>query len=361
MTYGGPRARRIEPGPPRYTMAAMSSAATPTPVDAAAAAAQPADAFDPEHYRMTIGEHLEELRRRFVLGLIGFGLVAIVCFVFGDRMVSYFCQPLVHALESIEASPQIYITDASSGFVVYMQISLICAAAISGPWMLYQLWLFIAAGLYPHERKYITRYVPLSILLFIGGMVFVYFLVLPWTLDFFLKFASGIPLYPSGGRPNSVQVDPAEPLPRIPWLEGDPTKAENGALWYNNRTRRLMMMVAGVPRVLPFGPSNLIAPHITLPEYINLVVGMLVVFALAFQMPLAVLALLRIGIIELDAARAARKYVYFAMVVVAAVITPGDVITATVALMIPLCLLYELGILLFLLGNRGRKAEEPAT
>jgi sec-independent protein translocase protein TatC len=327
----------------------MSSAATTSP---AAVAGHHADEFDPEQYRMTIGEHLEELRRRFVLGLVGFAIVAVFCFIFGDRMVSYFCQPLVQALEGIEASPQIYITDASSGFVVYMQISLICAAAISGPWMLYQLWLFVAAGLYPHERKYITKYVPLSITLFIAGMLFVYFLVLPWTLSFFLKFAANIPLYPSGLGPGSVKVDPAEPLPKVPWLEGDPNKAPDGSLWYNNKTRRLMMMVAGVPRVLPFGPANLIAPHITLPNYIDLVVGMLIVFALAFQMPLVVLALLRIGIVELEAAKAARKYVYFAMVIVSAVITPGDVITATVALMIPLCLLYELGIFLFVLGNR---------
>jgi sec-independent protein translocase protein TatC len=122
---------------------------------------------------MTIGEHLEELRKRFVTGLIGFGIAAVFCFIFGDRVLSYFCQPLVEALEENGVSPQLYVTAAGSGFGVFMQISLICAAAISGPWMIYQLWLFIAAGLYPHERKYITKYVPLSIGLLIGGMLFV--------------------------------------------------------------------------------------------------------------------------------------------------------------------------------------------
>ena len=81
---------------------------------------------------------------------------------------------------------------------------------------------------------------------------------------------------------------------------------------------------------------------------------MLLVFALAFQLQLVVLAALRLGLLELSAARAARKYVYFAMVVIAAVITPGDVLTATVALLIPLCLLYELGIALHVLAERGR-------
>ena len=119
------------------------------------------------------------------------------------------------------------------------------------------------------------------------------------------------------------------------------------------------MMVGGKPRVIPFGPEKLLAPHITLPDYIDLVVGMLITFALAFQLPLVVLALLRIGIIELETAKAARKYVYFAMVIIAAVITPGDVITATVALLVPLCLLYELGIFLHVMA--GRRTTQTAT
>jgi sec-independent protein translocase protein TatC len=309
------------------------------------------EVFDPESYRMTVGEHLEELRRRLVLALVGLFVAAVFCFIFGEQVVSYFCQPLVHALEEIDVNPQIYITGSGDAFVVFMQISLISAAAISGPWMVYQLWLFIAAGLYPNERKYVTRYVPLSLSLLVGGMVFVYFLVLPWTLSFFLGFASKIPLYP-GGFKESPKVVATQPLAKVPMLGGDPKDAADGDMWYDKNQQRLKMRIGGIPRVLPFGPSNLIAPHITLPEYIDLVVGMLLVFGVAFQMPLVVLALMRIGVLDLEAARKARKFVYFGMAVVAAVITPGDVITATIALMVPLCLLYELGIFLYLMGNR---------
>src|SRR4051812_10405848 len=112
----------------------MSSAAT---TSTAAVADHRAHEFDPEQYRMTIGEHLEELRRRFILGLLGFGVVAVFCFIFGDRMVSYFCQPLREALDQIDVNPQLFMSGVGDGFVVYMQISLICAAAISGPWILY--------------------------------------------------------------------------------------------------------------------------------------------------------------------------------------------------------------------------------
>ena len=84
---------------------------------------------------------------------------------------------------------------------------------------------------------------------------------------------------------------------------------------------------------------------------------MLLIFGLAFQLPLVVLALLRVGIIDLQMARSARRIVYFVMTILAAVITPGDVITATLALLVPLCLLYELGIFLYVLGNRRQKLE----
>src|SRR5687767_7063153 len=244
---------------------------------AAPSAVEPATHFDPEEYRMTIGEHLEELRRRFVLGLMGFAVVAVFCFIYGKTMVSYFCQPRRKALEGVDVSPQIYMKDPSHGFTVFMQISLICAAALSGPWMIYQVWLFIGAGLYPHERKYITKYVPLSIALFISGMVFVYYLVLPWTLSFFLAFAADIPLYP-GGVQTAPQVVTSQPLAKVPSFDGDPTTAVEGDMWYDKSQRRLKFMMGGIPRVLPFGPSNLIAPQITLPNYIDLVVGMLIVF-----------------------------------------------------------------------------------
>jgi len=69
-----------------------------------------------------------------------------------------------------------------------MKVSLIAAMAISGPWIVYQLWKFISAGLYPKERKYVTKYIPLSITLMLLGMIFVYYVVLPFSLQFFHRF-----------------------------------------------------------------------------------------------------------------------------------------------------------------------------
>ncbi len=99
-------------------------------------------------------------------------------------------------------------------------------------------------------------------------------------------------------------------------------------------------------RVLPFGPNNLLSPHLSLPEYIDLVLTTLLTFGLCFQLPLVVLAVVRMGIVPVETLKTGRRYVYFGLAVLAASMTPGDVITAMLALMAPLILLYELGIFL---------------
>lgn len=301
-------------------------------------------AIDPQNYRMTIGEHLEELRRRLILALIGFVVVFAVCLFFGQDVMTAFCAPLIRVLHEYDINPQIYFTQVSDAFMVFIKISLISAAAIAGPWILFQLWLFVAAGLYPNERKYVTRYLPLSMGLLIGGMLFVYFLVLPWTLQFFLAFSIQIPL-PREHSPAATMPATMQPA-LLTAITGDPPQPLENQIWINSLEGRLKLFINGAVRVIPFGPQNLTAPMLTLPDYIDMVVAMLLTFGLCFQLPLVVLALIRIGVVELTAMKQSRRYVYFAMAILAAVITPGDVITATLALMVPLILLYELGIVL---------------
>jgi sec-independent protein translocase protein TatC len=297
--------------------------------------------YDPDEYRMTIGEHLEELRFRLIRALLGLLVAFIGCLVFGQKVISVFCRPLISVLQEYEVNPQIYFTQVSDPFMVYIKISLISAAAIAAPWMIWQMWLFVAAGLYPHERKMVTKYVPMSITLLIAGMVFVYYLVLPWTLQFFLAFSIQIPL-PTPESP--VAPNPATQPSVVQAFDGDPLDKVEGQIWINRIDGRLKMFIVNKVRVLTFGPENLTAPIITLPDYINLVFGMLLTFGLSFQLPLVVMALVAAGIVERDAMKNSRRFVYFAMAIVAAIITPGDVVTATLALMIPLCALFELGI-----------------
>jgi Sec-independent protein secretion pathway component TatC len=204
----------------------------------------------------------------------------------------------------------------------------------------------VAAGLYPHERKYITKYVPLSIGLLIAGMVFVYYIVLPWTIGFFLAFGDSIRM-PTQAYAHYATTLPAGGLPIAPLLDGDPPNPSAGQFWFNTADGRLKFFLkAGDVRVIPFGPSNMLSPHLSLPEYIDLVLTTLLTFGLCFQLPLVVLTLTRIGIVNVATLRSGRRYVYFGLAVLAATMTPGDVVTAMLALMAPLLLLYELGIFL---------------
>src|SRR5438067_10650458 len=83
--------------------------------------------FDPDSYRMTIGEHLEELRWRLILGLGGFFVMAILCFALGDYLIHAFLRPLMIAQLRAHQSPQIYYTEVAESFMTYLKVGLICA------------------------------------------------------------------------------------------------------------------------------------------------------------------------------------------------------------------------------------------
>jgi len=301
---------------------------------------------------MSIGEHLEELRWRLILGLLGYVVVGAVCLWYGKKVTSWFCAPLTLTLQARHINPQLFYTQVGDPFMVDIHISLIVAAAIASPWMLYQLWQFVAAGLYPHERKYVTKYLPLSIGLLISGMVFVYVLVLPWTLQFFIDWGNDIPL----PEQDTHLVDNGPTLPKLITLDGDPAHPQDGDFWFNKEQGKLKTYINGKQSVIQLQPAGLLAPHIAIDDYIDMVVMMLLTFGLSFQLPLVVMAVIRIGIFDIETLKAARKYVYFGLLIVAAAITPGDVITATIALTVPLAALYELGIFL----GRPPKEEKAA-
>jgi sec-independent protein translocase protein TatC len=330
----------------------MSSA----PAAADPAKAKPDPDYDPEAYRMTVGDHLEELRHRMVLGLGGFIIAFIVFMILGERVVYWVCRPLFVALARNGLPTTIYFTDPAEVFMTYIKAAMISAFAFAAPWMLYQLWQFVAAGLYAKERKYVTKYLPLSIALLLIGMVFLYVYVLPLMLEFFIHFTIGFP--PSFGHDMGIRPSAATQPIVFPILDNDPTNPTPGSTWINATTGMLKICIAaGKVRVMAWGSESVTTPIITLKTYFEMVIGLLLSFGLAFQTPLVVLALVRIGILEIETLKKARRIVYFVMSILAAVIVP-DVVTGMVALLVPLILLYEFGILL---AKWGGNKEEVAT
>ena len=309
--------------------------------------------FNPDEYQMSIGDHLEELRRRILLGLFGLIPTGLVCLYFGRSILGFLCRPLLRSLQRYDINPQLTSVQVSDPFMVYMRVSLIAAVAIAGPWIIYQLWQFVSAGLYPHERKYVTKYIPLSVALLLSGMLFVYYVVLPFSLQFFVSFTADFPLQ----LPNAVDPAYAPATTQTSFVQavaGDPRHPGEFQIWFDTVQHRLKIFTGGNVRVIPFGPDNLLATSFTLPDYLDLVLQLLLTFALAFQLPIVVMALARIGLVEIDTLKRWRRYVYLGLSMLAAALAPGDVVTATIALLIPLVMLYELGIWMAKMGAKKR-------
>jgi len=151
----------------------------------------------------------------------------------------------------------------AEAFVAYMKVSFIAGLILTSPWVFYQIWMFVAAGLYPQERKYVHTAIPFSATLFVVGALFFLFIIAPLTLKFFLGF-------------------------------GD---------------------IVGT------------ASNWTLQRYISFITVLMLVFGIAFQTPIAIFILVRTGLVSIATLRRVRKYVILGMAFVAAIATPPDVIS----------------------------------
>jgi len=166
--------------------------------------------------------------------------------------------------------------------MIFFMVCLVTGLVLSSPWVFYQVWAFIAAGLYRHERAYVKKYLPFSILLFLAGVLLCFYVILPVTLSILLEFNV--------------------------WLG--------------------------------------IEPMLKLNEWVSFATILPVVFGICFQTPLVMLFIARLGILTVDDYRAKRKFALIIMVVIAAILTPGPDIFSQMALALPMYALYELGIVL---------------
>jgi sec-independent protein translocase protein TatC len=142
---------------------------------------------NPANERMSFTSHLEELRTRFIRVLVAVGIGFVACYGFKDWLFKIITQPLADVLPA--KSFMIY-TGMPEAFFIYMQIAFFASLLLTGPYCLYQVWKFISPGLLPGEKKYVLPFVLVSSTLFISGVLFGYFLVLPPAFKFFVSFSS---------------------------------------------------------------------------------------------------------------------------------------------------------------------------
>lgn len=176
--------------------------------------------------------------------------------------------------------PSLTSLSVQEPFVVYFKVSLLTGFILGSPWIFYQIWAFIAAGLYPHEKKYVNAFLPFSLGLFLGGVVLCEFFVMD--------------------------------------------KAVEALLWFNELLD--------------------IAPDLRLNEWLGFALFMPLVFGISFQTPLVMFFIQRMGILTVETFREKRRISWFLMAVFAAVITPSVDPVSMMLLWLPMGLLYELGI-----------------
>lgn len=223
----------------------------------------------------TFVSHLVELRDRLLRALIVFALVLLVLIPFASDLYDLLATPMMHALP--EGSKMI-ATGVVTPFLVPIKVAMMLAFVITLPFTLYQAWLFIAPGLYTHEKRLVLPLVVASTLLFVIGIAFCYVFVFNTVFHFINQIA-----------PKSISV----------------------------------------------------APDIE--NYLSFVLTMFMAFGLTFETPIVVVMLTRMGVVTLEQLRNIRPYFVVIAFVVAAVVTPPDVVSQLL-LAIPMCLLFEVGL-----------------
>jgi len=321
----------------------------------------PRDPF--EHTAMPLGDHLDELRRRVMLGLFGVVPVFIAGLVFGKTILIFVTQPLRDALAR-EGLPQaMQTTGPLEGFMAYLKIALLLALIIGAPWIIYQAWKFVAPGLYNKEKRFINVLAPLSVAMSITGLAFVYYVAIPMMLLFFVHFNATL----INRHPATAPAPAGVTLPAFPTLDADPVDPQPGTVWINRALQEMRVAVpqpppkegdpAPPPKVLGMRLTgdSLVSQEYRISEYLSLVVLFAGIFALTFQAPVVVLLVGWSGLVKVETMRRQRRYVIFGIAVISAIVTPPDALSMFL-LGIPLYLLFEFGVLLLTVFPASRVA-----
>jgi sec-independent protein translocase protein TatC len=231
---------------------------------------------------MSLGDHLEELRIRIILAVLGLGVGMGACLFFGKFFLVLLTNPYFAVQKDANLPATLQAITLSENFMIYMKVSLIFGVIFSSPWIFYQLWKFVSAGLYSNEKRFIHIVSPICAILFISGAMFFLLVIAPLMIRFFIGFDIGV---------KSVET------------------------------------------------------RVTISSYVSFMLLMMLVFGLCFQLPIAIVAANKIGIVSAATLKNVRKYVILGIFIIAAVVTPSADMISQVALAVPMYILYELGVL----------------
>lgn len=237
---------------------------------------------------MTFFEHLVELRKRIINSIVAIGAGAALGWVVAPHFIGWITAPMLHALAKYHLEQKLVYTNPTGYLNLLITLSIYLGIVMASPWVLYQVWLFVAPALYKRERKAVAGFLFPTVLLFLGGIAFGYFLMLPHVLEFLVSFQ---------------------------------------------------------------GP---VVPLISINEYFDLVLMVLLGLGLIFEMPVLIFFLSIFGIVTPQFLMRNSKYAILAISIVAAIVTPTPDALTMLIFMAPMLALYFGGVGVSWLAVRGR-------
>ena len=244
--------------------------------------------------QMPLTTHLEELRRKLIISGVSWLVAFLACYAYAEQLFDLIAGPVRLALP--EGTSLVFIT-ATEPFFTYLKISALAALLVSMPVIFWQLWSFIAPGLYKNEKRYVLPFVLASTLCFATGAFFGYSFVFPMAFKVLIEFGTG------SGDLNAM---------------------------------------------------------LSMGSYLSLSSKLLLAFGLVFELPVVIFFLARLGVVDHKMLARNRKFALLAAFLIGAVLTPPDVFSQT-ALAVPFVVLYEIGIIVArLFGKRRNPVDEEA-
>lgn len=311
---------------------------------------------------MSFGDHLEELRTCVLRALIGIVVGTAVCIYFGSEILEFLTRPYAAAMLRRGYTPELINLDPTETFRQYFRTAIIFGIGLSAPYALYQLWKFVAAGLYPRERRWVRYFAPASFGLFALGVLFLVKIVLPGVLVFLILTNEWVPNPTLDLGPHYTTSRPdAEPI-RLPIVREPPSHPADGDAWISESDGAINWVIGGKTlrvRGAELDNERLVRPQYSFQMYLSFVNGMCLAFGLGFQIPIVVVVLVLLRIVTTQRIARFRRMVVVAIVVAAAVLTPSGDMMGQMLLAVPMYMLFELGLLVGRYVERGRAKPAP--